>query len=87
MVSADMCRHDWPGSGCAKCKKERKDFAPEKVAEDRPSTLMRQRLIDSLSSWIDDIRQDLSEEGGPGLRYEDRKAKLIVEAWVDEGLL
>ena len=27
MVSADMCEHDWPGSGCKDCRAERQ--APE----------------------------------------------------------
>jgi hypothetical protein len=27
MVSADMCKHDWPGSSCPDCRKEAEEMA------------------------------------------------------------
>ena len=33
MVSADMCKHDWPGSGCKECKAEAQALEDKRFAD------------------------------------------------------
>lgn len=36
MASADMCEHDWPGSGCKECRKERREARLAHVQKEMP---------------------------------------------------
>ena len=58
MVSADMCEHDWPGSGCPKCRDNgnldapRTKGAQSMIPADREAILRDPLALAMLAAWL-----------------------------------
>lgn len=50
MVSADMCEHDWPGSGCRECRAERE--AQAKIPTQHELEVLRILNGEDVPGWV-----------------------------------